>query len=96
MRAAIVGAPGTPYYDGLFFFDIFLPLEYPYEPPVSFPVIFQLQSMQETIVHLYMLTTQKRTTILYLDRILFCYCDIKSYAVGALQFWRTAHQPKLV
>ncbi|KAB1201055.1 putative ubiquitin-conjugating enzyme E2 24 [Morella rubra] len=34
MRAAIVGAPGTPYYDGLFFFDIFLPLEYPYEPPL--------------------------------------------------------------
>uniref|UniRef100_A0A2N9I682 UBC core domain-containing protein n=1 Tax=Fagus sylvatica TaxID=28930 RepID=A0A2N9I682_FAGSY len=33
MRAAIVGAPGTPYHDGIFFFDILLPLEYPYEPP---------------------------------------------------------------
>lgn len=36
MRAAIVGAPGTPYHDGLFFFDICFPLEYPNEPPVRF------------------------------------------------------------
>lgn len=35
MRVALVGAPGTPYHDGLFFFDIFLPPEYPQEPPVS-------------------------------------------------------------
>ena len=35
LRAAIVGAPGTPYHDGLFFFDIYLPPEYPHEPPVS-------------------------------------------------------------
>ncbi|XP_058101031.1 probable ubiquitin-conjugating enzyme E2 24 [Magnolia sinica] len=34
MRAAIIGAPGTPYHDGLFFFDIFLPPDYPYEPPL--------------------------------------------------------------
>ncbi|POO00067.1 Ubiquitin-fold modifier-conjugating enzyme [Trema orientale] len=33
IRAAIVGAPGTPYHDGLFFFDIYLPPEYPHEPP---------------------------------------------------------------
>ncbi|KAK9150120.1 hypothetical protein Syun_008429 [Stephania yunnanensis] len=33
LRAAIVGAPGTPYHDGLFFFDIFLPPDYPQEPP---------------------------------------------------------------
>ena len=35
MRAAIVGASGTPYHDGLFFFDICFPPEYPREPPVS-------------------------------------------------------------
>lgn len=35
IRAAIVGAPGTPYHDNLFFFDIYLPPEYPHEPPVS-------------------------------------------------------------
>lgn len=35
LRAALVGAPGTPYHDGLFFFDISLPSDYPYEPPVS-------------------------------------------------------------
>ncbi|KAF8409268.1 hypothetical protein HHK36_005342 [Tetracentron sinense] len=34
LRAAIVGAPGTPYHDGLFFFDFFLPPEYPHEPPL--------------------------------------------------------------
>ncbi|XP_050217653.1 probable ubiquitin-conjugating enzyme E2 24 [Mercurialis annua] len=34
LRAAIVGAPGTPYNDGLFFFDIHLPPEYPQEPPL--------------------------------------------------------------
>ncbi|XP_010272451.1 PREDICTED: probable ubiquitin-conjugating enzyme E2 24 isoform X2 [Nelumbo nucifera] len=34
LRAAIVGAPGTPYHDGLFFFDFFLPPDYPHEPPL--------------------------------------------------------------
>ncbi|CAL9040314.1 unnamed protein product [Musa banksii] len=32
MRAAILGSPGTPYHDGLFFFDIFFPSDYPQEP----------------------------------------------------------------
>lgn len=36
MRTAIVGASGTPYQDGLFFFDTLFPPEYPNEPPVSF------------------------------------------------------------
>ncbi|KAK7412345.1 hypothetical protein VNO78_03800 [Psophocarpus tetragonolobus] len=34
MCAAIVGASGTPYHDGLFFFDIRFPPEYPREPPM--------------------------------------------------------------
>lgn len=34
IRAAIVGAPGTPYHDNLFFFDIYLPPGYPNEPPL--------------------------------------------------------------
>ncbi|XP_042492124.1 probable ubiquitin-conjugating enzyme E2 24 [Macadamia integrifolia] len=34
LRAAIVGAPGTPYHDGLFFFDFLLPPDYPHEPPL--------------------------------------------------------------
>ncbi|KAH7651711.1 ubiquitin-conjugating enzyme E2 O protein [Dioscorea alata] len=34
LRAAIIGAPGTPYHDGLFFFDICLPSDYPHEPPL--------------------------------------------------------------
>lgn len=34
LRAAIVGAQGTPYHDGLFFFDIAFPSDYPAKPPV--------------------------------------------------------------
>ncbi|XP_058078932.1 putative ubiquitin-conjugating enzyme E2 38 [Magnolia sinica] len=33
MRAVIVGATGTPYHDGLFFFDICFPFDYPRRPP---------------------------------------------------------------
>ncbi|XBI08755.1 hypothetical protein VPH35_136441 [Triticum aestivum] len=33
LRAVIVGASGTPYQDGLFFFDLQLPLSYPAAPP---------------------------------------------------------------
>ncbi|RHN44761.1 putative aminoacyltransferase, E1 ubiquitin-activating enzyme [Medicago truncatula] len=33
MRAVIIGAQGTPYHDGLFFFDLYFPPEYPDEPP---------------------------------------------------------------
>lgn len=33
MRAAIVSPHGTPYSDGLFFFDIFFPPTYPVSPP---------------------------------------------------------------
>jgi ubiquitin-conjugating enzyme E2 O len=34
-RAVIIGEAGTPYQDGLFFFDIHFPTEYPHSPPVS-------------------------------------------------------------
>ena len=37
LRAVIVGAYGTPYQDGLFFFDFHLPPEYPDVPPVRYP-----------------------------------------------------------
>ncbi|WOK91480.1 ubiquitin-conjugating enzyme E2 38 [Canna indica] len=33
LRALIVGPAGTPYHDGLFFFDIFFPPKYPDKPP---------------------------------------------------------------
>ncbi|KAG4929413.1 hypothetical protein AAZX31_17G033400 [Glycine max] len=33
LRAVIVGAAGTPYHDGLFFFDIAFPHDYPFHPP---------------------------------------------------------------
>ncbi|XAR56545.1 Ubiquitin--protein ligase [Bertholletia excelsa] len=33
LRAVIVGAEGTPYHDGLFFFDVFFPPGYPNVPP---------------------------------------------------------------
>ena len=34
LRAVIVGAPGTPYHDGLFFFDVAFPSDYPTRPPM--------------------------------------------------------------
>ncbi|KAL3851318.1 hypothetical protein ACJIZ3_013200 [Penstemon smallii] len=36
IRAAIVGTSGTPYHDNLFFFDIYLPPQYPNEPPMVY------------------------------------------------------------
>ncbi|KAL5730374.1 (E3-independent) E2 ubiquitin-conjugating enzyme [Ranunculus cassubicifolius] len=33
LRAVIVGAAGTPYHDGLFFFDVLFPSNYPNMPP---------------------------------------------------------------
>eukprot|EP00253_Pinus_taeda_P016252 PITA_16252 len=36
LRAVIVGAAGTPYQDGLFFFDIRFPSEYPDIPPLAY------------------------------------------------------------
>ncbi|XP_019092584.1 PREDICTED: probable ubiquitin-conjugating enzyme E2 25 isoform X3 [Camelina sativa] len=34
LRAVIIGAQGTPYHDGLYFFDIFFPDTYPNTPPI--------------------------------------------------------------
>ncbi|KAJ3690378.1 hypothetical protein LUZ61_019542 [Rhynchospora tenuis] len=36
IRAVIVGVPGTPYQDGLFFFDFLLPYDYPQVPPTTY------------------------------------------------------------
>ncbi|KAL5714631.1 (E3-independent) E2 ubiquitin-conjugating enzyme [Ranunculus cassubicifolius] len=36
LRAVIVGPPGTPYYNGLFFFDFCFPKNYPSKPPTVF------------------------------------------------------------
>ncbi|XP_042040663.1 putative ubiquitin-conjugating enzyme E2 38 [Salvia splendens] len=33
LRAVIIGAEGTPYHDGLFFFDVYFPSKYPAIPP---------------------------------------------------------------
>ncbi|KAI3803487.1 hypothetical protein L1987_31639 [Smallanthus sonchifolius] len=34
LRAVIIGAEGTPYHDGLFFFDVCFPTSYPNKPPL--------------------------------------------------------------
>ncbi|RDY08616.1 putative ubiquitin-conjugating enzyme E2 38, partial [Mucuna pruriens] len=41
LRAVIIGAEGTPYHDGLFFFDVFFPSGYPNVPPSNSRDIFQ-------------------------------------------------------
>jgi ubiquitin-conjugating enzyme E2 O len=46
LRACIIGSAETPYHDGLFFFDIFFPADYPHEPPVYIYIyIFFLLSL---------------------------------------------------
>ncbi|KAG6507627.1 hypothetical protein ZIOFF_032978 [Zingiber officinale] len=34
LRAVIIGPAGTPYHDGLFFFDVYFPPQYPQVPPI--------------------------------------------------------------
>ncbi|XP_076911967.1 uncharacterized protein LOC143570117 [Bidens hawaiensis] len=36
LRAVIIGAEGTPYHDGLFFFDVCFPSSYPNTPPLVY------------------------------------------------------------
>ncbi|XP_068638862.1 putative ubiquitin-conjugating enzyme E2 38 isoform X1 [Aristolochia californica] len=36
LRAVIIGAAGTPYHDGLFFFDVCFPSDYPKVPPLVY------------------------------------------------------------
>lgn len=36
LRAAIIGPSGTPYYNGLFFFDFCFPIDYPARPPTVY------------------------------------------------------------
>ncbi|XP_057419048.1 putative ubiquitin-conjugating enzyme E2 39 [Lotus japonicus] len=43
MRAVIIGAAGTPYHDGLFFFDIAFPSDYPNHPPKVHFISFGLR-----------------------------------------------------
>ncbi|KAL6990087.1 E3-independent ubiquitin-conjugating enzyme E2 [Sarracenia purpurea var. burkii] len=43
LRAAIIGAAGTPYHDGLFFFDIGFPPDYPTRPPLVYYRSFGLR-----------------------------------------------------
>ncbi|KVH93040.1 Ubiquitin-conjugating enzyme, E2 [Cynara cardunculus var. scolymus] len=47
LRAVIIGAEGTPYHDGLFFFDIFFPSSYPSVPPVGCLVKGGVQDVDE-------------------------------------------------
>ncbi|XP_047063546.1 probable ubiquitin-conjugating enzyme E2 23 [Lolium rigidum] len=43
LRAVMLGASGTPYQDGLFFFDLQLPLSYPTVPPQAYYHSFGLR-----------------------------------------------------
>lgn len=43
LRAVIVGAAGTPYHDGLFFFDFAFPSDYPNKPPLVYYWSFGLR-----------------------------------------------------
>ncbi|KAH8496432.1 hypothetical protein H0E87_019263 [Populus deltoides] len=43
LRAVIIGAAGTPYHDGLYFFDIAFPPDYPVQPPLVYYRSFGLR-----------------------------------------------------
>ncbi|CAK7326333.1 unnamed protein product [Dovyalis caffra] len=43
LRAVIVGPSGTPYHDGLYFFDIAFPSDYPFTPPLVYYKSFGLR-----------------------------------------------------
>ena len=43
LRAVIIGAAGTPYHDGLYFFDIVFPPDYPVQPPLVYYRSFGLR-----------------------------------------------------
>ncbi|RDX92066.1 putative ubiquitin-conjugating enzyme E2 26, partial [Mucuna pruriens] len=49
LRAAIIGAEGTPYHDGLFFFDVFFPSGYPHVPPSNTRGIFSCSKSTTTL-----------------------------------------------
>ncbi|KAH0873305.1 hypothetical protein HID58_070667, partial [Brassica napus] len=49
-RAVIIGAEGTPYHDGLFFFDIHFPDTYPSVPPVMENWLPQESTMLQLLV----------------------------------------------
>jgi hypothetical protein len=80
LRAAIVGPAGTPYHDGLFFFDVRFPAEYPKCPPVcdhltpSSRLIFVLA---------------EPSTVFFCKTYLVC-------AESSLPFRRTSVEPKPV
>jgi ubiquitin-protein ligase len=52
LRAAIVGPAGTPYHDGLFFFDVHFPPEYPRYPPVCYHFTPAFPSFSPFYTHL--------------------------------------------
>jgi hypothetical protein len=73
LRAVILGAPGTPYHDGLFVFDLYLPPEYPHTPPVwqsSFPCKLRC-------AHIMYLKIAKG----------FCFCILVHYWSDKLIWW---------
>ncbi|KAK6132774.1 hypothetical protein DH2020_033502 [Rehmannia glutinosa] len=50
LRAVIIGAEGTPYHDGLFFFDVFFPSSYPDVPPPTGEVDPCVSTMLQVLV----------------------------------------------
>ncbi|XP_057457762.1 putative ubiquitin-conjugating enzyme E2 39 [Lotus japonicus] len=51
MRAVIIGANGTPFRDGLFFFDIAFPSNYPDSPPKIHFISFGLTQLSPHLLH---------------------------------------------
>ena len=93
LRAVIVGAYGTPYQDGLFFFDFHLPLEYPDVPPV--------RKIDNSFID-WIGSFISAATCILLNSVaelllsLFVFCCFFNIAVCLLSFWRVANKSESV
>lgn len=98
LRAVIVGAYGTPYQDGLFFFDFHLPPEYPDVPPVRnahsgfLNSLLCLSSLSLfALTHLWKQEKEKKKKTLAMFSDLACYA-----AVSLLSLWWVADKSESI
>lgn len=86
LRAVIVGACGTPYQDGLFFFDFHLLPDYPQVPPVCFSCdCHASKSLSLTNIYIFF-------SLIFL-RLRTCFIW---FSVGILSLRRFAHKPQSI
>lgn len=92
MRAVIIGASGTPYQDGLFFFDFYLPPEFPQAPPVITTI--ELFLLPQLLSVYFLSEPMELDVLLILPSTFQSLTSVTKSAVGVLSFWRLACKSK--